>query len=147
VTWLIHMWHDSVICDITLKIVLCSWHDSFICDMTHSYVTCLIHMWHDSKESHLFVTWLSPDALWLFMTWLRTDDYSRHAYISSVAPLDACIEHITCMIWILRYNRLMYCLGVLMLLVMWHNLMPHTRDMIYRHIYTYNSFIYIHIYT
>ena len=38
VTWLIHMWHDSLMC-VTWLI--------HMCDMTHSYETWLIHMWHD----------------------------------------------------------------------------------------------------
>jgi len=53
VPWLIHMWHDSCMCDMThlsravVQIALDSGM-THVCDMTHPYVTWLMHVGHDS---------------------------------------------------------------------------------------------------
>ena len=63
ITWLIYLWHDSSIYDMThlfMTWLIYLWHDSSICDMTHLFVTWLIYLWHDSSicdMTHLLVTW------------------------------------------------------------------------------------------
>ena len=51
-TWLIDMWHDSLIWDMTDAYgtwLIHMWHDSCIWDTTHQYLIWLLHMWHDSS--------------------------------------------------------------------------------------------------
>jgi len=55
VTWLIHVSHDSLMCEIH------KWHDFFTHDMTHLRVAWIIYVWHASftcDMAHVRVTWL-----------------------------------------------------------------------------------------
>jgi len=92
VTWLIDMWYDPLICDMThwpVTWLIAIWRDSFICDVTHSYVTWLIDLWRDSlicDMTHWYVTWLIDmwrDSLIYDMT---------HSYVTQ--PYSTCLVNI-----------------------------------------------------
>jgi len=90
VTWLIYIWHDSYICDMThirvLSYIYVTWLRLIILDSPSKpwYVIWLIYMWHVSyiyDMTHRYVTWLSlrlpdfPSKSW-YVTWLT------HLYVT-----------------------------------------------------------------
>jgi len=82
VTWLMNMWRDSWICDVThwyrrWLIYSYVWYELFIRDVTHWYLTWLMDMWCDSwigDVTHGYVTWLMDmwrhSSIHMCVTWL-----------------------------------------------------------------------------
>ena len=103
-TWRIHMYDMTHLCainhgqpgEVTLEMpwLIFMWHDSFMYDMTHACVTWLIHVWHDSfawRDSlmcdltHDFHVWHDSWSTWRCDTGDAFCDW-RHI----LKPLEIC---------------------------------------------------------
>jgi len=104
VPWLIHTWHDSLICAVTRWIVVhirwwgCShvtwfthiWHDLFMCAMTHSYVTWLTYMCRDLSNR--------LEAPWNYRSFLQKSPIKEtiliHTWHDSLICAVTCMTHL-----------------------------------------------------